>query len=188
MQLRERRAHPHAKLRVQVREWLVEQERLRLAHDRAPHRHPLPLAARELRRPPLEQVGEAEQLRHLLDAPRNLRFRDAARLEPVAHVLADRHVRVERVGLEHHGDVAAARRQVGDVAVADQDLAAGHVLEPGDHPQERRLAAPRRADEHEKLAVGDEEVEVVDGDRPVVEGLAQIAELELGHVSLRSAA
>ena len=28
-------------------------------------------------------------------------------------------------------------------------------LEPGDHPQQRRLAAAGRADEHAELAVGD---------------------------------
>ena len=59
MQLRERRAHADAELRVEVRERLVEQERLRLADDRAAHRDALPLAARQLRRPPLEQIGRA---------------------------------------------------------------------------------------------------------------------------------
>ena len=40
-------AHLDAQLRVEVRERLVHQERLRLAHDRAAHRHALPLPARE---------------------------------------------------------------------------------------------------------------------------------------------
>ena len=56
-------------------------------------------------------------------------LRRPPRLQPVAEVLAHGHVRVERVGLEDHRDVAAARREVGDVAVADRDLAAGHLLE-----------------------------------------------------------
>ena len=120
VQLRERGAHADAQLRVEVRERLVEQERLRLAHDRAAHRDALPLAAGELRRPPVEQVGEAEQLGDLVDAARDLGLRRAARLQPVAHVLAHGHVRVERVGLEDHRDVAAPRREVGDVAVADR--------------------------------------------------------------------
>ena len=67
MQLRERRAHPDAQLRVEVRERLVEQERLRLADDRAAHRDALALAAGELRRPPVEELGEAEQLGDLVD-------------------------------------------------------------------------------------------------------------------------
>ena len=43
---------------------------LRLAHDRAAHRDALALAARECGRPALEQLAEAEQLGHLVDAPR----------------------------------------------------------------------------------------------------------------------
>ena len=45
VQARELGAHVHAQLRVQVRERLVHQERERLAHDRAAHRHPLALTA-----------------------------------------------------------------------------------------------------------------------------------------------
>ena len=37
-----------AQLRIEIRQRLVEQERLRLAHQRTPHRHPLPLPTREL--------------------------------------------------------------------------------------------------------------------------------------------
>ena len=57
------RAHLHAQLGVEVRQRLVEQEDRRLAHDRAADRHALPLAARELRRPALEQRVELQQLR-----------------------------------------------------------------------------------------------------------------------------
>ena len=44
------------------------------------------------------------------------------------------------------------------------DAAGGRVLEPGDHPQRRGLAAPGRAEQREELAVGDVEVDVVDRD------------------------
>ena len=95
---------------------------------------------------PLGPLG----LRHPLD------------LEVEADVLADGHVRVERVGLEHHGDVAVLRRHVGDVTVADADRAVVDRFEPGEHPQRRRLAAARRSDEDEELAVVDVQIEVVD--------------------------
>ena len=123
VELRERRAHADAQLRVEVRERLVHQERLRLADDRAAHRDPLALAARELRRPPVEELLEPEQLRDLVDPPCDLVLRRPPHLEPVAEVLADGHVRVERVALEDHRDVAMARGEVGDVAVADRDRA-----------------------------------------------------------------
>ena len=44
--------------------------------------------------------------------------------------------------------------------IADQDLAVTDLLEPGDHPQRRRLAAAGRADEHHELAVADLELEI----------------------------
>ncbi len=47
-------------------------------------------------------------------------------------------------------------------AVADQDLAVADLLEPGDHPQQRRLAAARWADQHRELAVGDVDVDAMD--------------------------
>ena len=50
---------------------------------------------------------------------------------------------------------------VVDDAAVDGDLAAGHRLEPGDHPQDRALAAAGRADEHDELAVADLEVDAV---------------------------
>src|SRR5207249_5546762 len=78
------------------------------------------------------------------------------------------------------GDVAAARRQVGDVAVADQDLAGGHVLEARDHAEQRRLAAAGRADEDQELAVLDLQGDLVD--RPYgAERLRHTLEPDLGH-------
>ena len=72
--------------------------------------------------------------------------------QPERHVLEHAHVRVERVALEHHRDVALGRRQLRDVAAVDQDRAGGRLLEAGDHAQRRRLAAAARADEHDHLA------------------------------------
>ena len=53
-------------------------------------------------------------------------------------------------------------RQVGDVAVADQDLARVDLLEAGEHAQGRGLAAAGRADEDEELAVVDLQVQLVE--------------------------
>jgi hypothetical protein len=56
-------------------------------------------------------------------------------------------VRVEGVVLEDHGDVAVLGRQVGDVAVTDEDLAAVDLFEAGEHAQGGGLATSRGADE-----------------------------------------
>ncbi len=142
----ERGAHADAELRVEVRERLVHQERPRLADDRASHRDALPLAAGELRRLAVEQLGRA---RAAPPPPRRAArasaFGARAHLEPVAEVLAHGHVRVERVALEDHRDVAPPRRELGDVLAVDPDRPVRHLLEARDHPQQRRLAAAGRA-------------------------------------------
>ena len=107
--------------------------------------------------------------------------RRAAYLQAVADVLPHAHVRIERVALEDHRDVAAPRREVGHVGAADRDLPRGHLLEAGDHPQQRRLAATGRADEHHELAVADLQADVVDGGDVAGVDLRQLLELDLGH-------
>ena len=93
----------------------------------------------------------------------DLGLRKLAQPQTERHVLEHGHVRVKRVVLEHHGDVPVLRRHVVDQLVADIDLARGGLLEPGDHPQGRALAAARRADQHDELAVGDVEIDPLDG-------------------------
>jgi hypothetical protein len=46
-------------------------------------------------------------------------------------------------------------------APVDGDAAAGDVFQPGEHAQQRRLAAARRPDQHHELAVGDVERDAV---------------------------
>ena len=58
--------------------------------------------------------------------------------------------------------------------------AGGRLDQPVDHLQRRRLAAPRRPDQDDQLAAGDVEVELLDGDRAVVVGLADPREADHG--------
>ena len=163
VELRELGPHRDAQLRVEVRERLVHQERLGVPHDRPPHRDALPLAARERGGLAVEKLAEAEHRSDLVHAAPPLRLRHLPELEPVGEVVPHRHVRVERVVLEDHRDVALLGRLVGDVQVADVDVSHGDVLEAGDHPQQRRLAAAGGADEDDELAEPDVEADAVDG-------------------------
>ncbi len=176
-------AHLHAQLRVEVRQRLVEEEHRRLADDRAAHRDALALAAGERARLAVEKRAELEDLRRPLHARVDVGRRHPADPEPVGHVLAHRHVRVERVVLEHHRDVAVLRLEPVDDARADRDLAGRDRLEPGNHPQERRLAATRRTDDHDELAVGDVGRDAVDHLELAVL-LADVAERYAGHLSI----
>ena len=181
LQLRDLGARLDAQLRVEVRERLVHQERLRVAHDRAAHGDALALAARERARLAVEQRLEVEDARGVLDARVDLGLRHLLDAQAERDVLVDGEVRVERVALEHHRDVAVARRHVVHDAVADHDAALADVLEPREHAQRRRLAAARRADEHHELAVLDVEAQVIDGARAIGVDLRHAIERHSGH-------
>jgi hypothetical protein len=89
-------------------------------------------------------------------------------------------VRIERVVLEDHRDIAVLRRHVVDEAIADEDVAAGLFLEPGDHAERGRLATAGGTDEHEELFVPDLDVEVVDR-RHFAELLHDVVHVDCGH-------
>ena len=158
--------HRDAQLGVEIGQGLVEQKHFRLPHDGAAHRDALALAAGQLPGLAFEHGAELEDPRGLLDAGLDLGLGHAAVAQAIGHVVVDAHMRIERVVLEHHGDVALGRLDLVDDAPADIDLAAGDGLEPRHHPQQRRLAAAGGADQHAELAVADLEVDALDGLKP----------------------
>ena len=133
-------AHVAAQLGVEIGQGFVHQERRRAADHRAGERHALTLAAGELPGIAIEQRIELHLPRDILDRRLDLRLGLAAHGQRIGDVREHRHVRVERVGLKDHRDVAIFRQHVGDVAIADTDRAGGNLFEAGDHAQRRRLA------------------------------------------------
>jgi hypothetical protein len=85
----------------------------------------------------------------------------SADLQRERQVLRDGHVRVQRVVLEHHRDVAVLRIGVGDVTFADVDPPGIHRLQAGHHPQRCRLAAAGRPDEDQEFAIVDGQIQVI---------------------------
>ena len=174
-------AHLGAQLGVEVRQRLVEQEHLRIAHDAAAERDALLLAAGQLLRLALQQFVQAEHAGGAIDRRLDLGFRGLLVAQAEGEIVVDAHVLVERVVLEHHGDVAVARRQMVDHPVADADVAAGDVLEARDHAQRRRLAAAGRADQRHELLVGDLEIDVLDGVEQRAIMLVELVECDRCH-------
>ena len=76
---------------------------------------------------------------------------------------------------------------VVDDPVADHHLARRDRLEAGDHAQRGRLPASRRADEHEELALGDLQAEVMDGVEAIVVDLVDVFEYHGCHGGHHSA-
>ncbi len=170
--------HLLAQLEVQRPERFVEQEDGGLVDQRPGERDALRLAARDLGRLARLVPGQLDQGEHLGDPALDLGILGALAAEAECDVLEDREVREERVVLEDGVDVALVGRQPGHVLALELDQARGRCLEATDHPQGRRLAAPRRPEQAEELTVADLEVDVVDGDR-LAELLDHIHELDV---------
>ena len=173
-------AHRHPQLGVEVGQRLVEQKDLRLANDCAAHRDALALTARQLAGIALQVVHQAEDLRRVVDTLIHRARRFIGQAQAERHVVEHRHVRVQRVVLEHHRDVALFRREAVNDPRADPDLAVADLLEPSDHAQQRGLAAARRADQHAELTVGHRHVDRVH-DLGLAEALANLSQHHVGH-------
>ena len=171
--------HVLAELQVESAERLVQEQDTRLVDERTAERDPLLLSSGQLLRLTLGETTETDELEHLGDPPLELILRDALALEPEGDVVLDRHVREERVALEHRVDVPLVGRQSDDVLVAEEDPPLGRLLEAADHPQRRRLAAPGGAKHREERASRDLDRDPVDGDR-VVEPLDDVLEADVG--------
>ena len=169
-------AHLDAQVGVEVRERLVHEEHGRLADERPPHGDALALTARQLGGLPEHHFREPEDLGRRARLPLALLLRYASHPERECDVLDHVHVRIEGVVLEDHRNVALLGREVVDDLVVEADRSRRHVLEAGHHPERRRLAAARRADENRELPVIDEEVELPNGLYAVREHLRQLLE------------
>ena len=162
LELADLRPHLHADLGVEIGERLVEQQHLRIQHERTRQRHALLLPARQLAGITIAQPGETHLLQHRSHPPGPVGRGDLAQLQAVRDVLGHRHVRPQRIVLEHHADAALVRRHVVDHAIAETDLARVRRVETGQEPQQRGLAAARRTEEGEHLALLDRQADVVD--------------------------
>ena len=152
-----------------------------MPHQRPPQRDALALAAGQRGRLAIEQRLQLQHRCRLAHARGDLGLAGAAQFQAETQVLGHAHVRIQRVALEHHRDVAILRRDLVHHAVADTQLAAADRLQARDHPQQGGLAAARRPDQHQQFAVVDLEAGVVDANEAVGIDLAQTIQRELRH-------
>ena len=132
----------HLRVRVERGERLVEQEHAGIARERPRERDPLTLASRELGRAGVREMLDPEPLEELVHP----------RLAGVRDVVANGHVREQRVLLEHEAHAPFVRRpkqlSLGvepDLAV-ERDPSGFGSHEAGDAAQHGRLAGARGAD------------------------------------------
>ena len=106
--------HMLAQLLVQRAQRLVHQHQLRVKHHGARQRHALLLAARHLAGVAPAHGAHLHHLQCALDFGVALGVGQLAHPQRVGNVLGHRHVRKQRVILEHHAKVALVRRRAGD--------------------------------------------------------------------------
>jgi len=139
--------HEAAQERVERRERLVEQQNLRLGDKRSRERNPLLLTSRELRGQTLGKILHFHQPQKLArpGMPRSLA--DPSHLQAERDIVEAVRMRKQRIALKHHCHAPPSGRQIGHVAVANQDVAVSDVFMPGNHAQRGGLAAPAWAEQ-----------------------------------------
>ena len=95
-------------------------------------------------------------------------------------------MRIQRIVLEHHGDVTIFRRNVVDHASPYRDRPFRDILEPGDHSQRGRLPTARRADQNEEFTISDRQIQITYGPGPIGKDLPDTLELNLCHPAFAS--
>jgi hypothetical protein len=92
-------------------------------------------------------------------------------------------VRIERIVLEHHRDVAVLWGQIVDDLAAYPDLAVADALEASQYAQQGGFPATRRPDEHDELAIGDIDIDALEH-LDIGETLPQSLDSDRCHASL----
>ena len=160
VQLDDLGTHAGTQLSIQVGQRLIEQEDGRVTNHGTAQRNTLTLTTGQSLRLTVEQVLDLQNLGSLADALVDLVLGHLAQLQTESHVLVNGHVRVQGVVLEDHCDIAVFRGNIVDQTVTDVHLAAGDLLQTGDHAQGGGLTAAGRTDENDKFLVGDLKAEI----------------------------
>ena len=121
MQFLDLGAHLHAQFGVEIGQRLVEEKYRGITYDRPAHGDTLPLAAGKLARIAGEIGRNVQDLGSAPHAALDLRLRRRAAASAETHVFSHRLVRVERIVLKDHGDVAVFRGEIINDALADPE-------------------------------------------------------------------
>ena len=130
-----------ARVRVERRQRLVQQQQRRVSRQRAGERDPLTLSPRTARVP-----GHCASSRIRKRSSNGSTSPDPTR--PEANVVPDVEMREERVLLEEIADTAMLRREIGPTGrvqehrLVERDDTVIRSQQPRDDPEQRRLPAP----------------------------------------------
>ncbi len=151
MQAGNLRSHRGTQLGIQVGQRLVQQEYIRVAHHSASQCDTLTLAAGQRLRLAVQQMLQIQNFSYFMNLPVDFVLRHLLKRQSERHILVNRHMRIQRVALENHRNIAVLRRNVIDAALADIHITVRDLLKTCNHTQRSRFTAAGRADQHDKF-------------------------------------
>jgi hypothetical protein len=174
------------RLRIQPGRRLVEEEHRRFVDQRPGNRQAPLHPARQRLDLVVGAFGQLRELEQLVGPAVDLRPLEPEVATVDHEVLADGQLGVKGVLLRHDAEAGADVGPVGrGVHPHHPEVTRADRRDTADHPHRRGLAGPVRAEEAERFARGDVEVDVVDGDE-LAEALRQAAGRDQGgFVALR---
>ena len=157
--------------RVHAGKRLVQQQELRLGHERTRDFEPAALATGELVGFLPAQVLDGELVEQRLEPPRALVAAQVQGLEDREHVFFDRQLAKDRRLLRQIPDPRPGplvHRERGDVTAIEDDLAFIGANQAGDHVERRGLPRPVGPEQSHDLALREIERDVVHDAAPLV--------------------
>ena len=115
-------AHLHTKLRIQVRQRLIEEQNLRAHDHRSGQCNTLLLATGKLGRSAIRHRGQVHCSKCNIDLFLDFRCALLSQMQAVGHILTHAQVREQRVGLEHHRHGSLVRWDNHHVFAIEHDL------------------------------------------------------------------
>ena len=161
-------AHLVAQLGIQVGKGFVHQEYLGIADHGSADGYTLALAAGQGLGFSLQILGDVQNLCDLPYLAVDFVLGYFSQLQGKCHILVNRHVGVEGVALEYHGDIAVFRLYVVYQLAVNVQLAAGNVFQAGHHTQGGGFSASGRTYQDDEFFVVDRQVHIMDCSHLVV--------------------
>ena len=105
-------------------------------------------------------MGNVQNASSLFHAALDFILRGLTKFQAKSHVVKYRHVRIQSIVLEHHGDVSILRSDIVGEGIAYVKLALADFFQPGNHSQRSGFTTARRTDQDDKLFILNIEVKV----------------------------
>jgi hypothetical protein len=155
-------AHVQAELSVEITQGFIKQQQVWFFNERPSQGHTLLLSTRKLRRFALQQVLQLHERRNMFD----LVLDDSARLtldtQGKGEILINAQVRIERIALKHHANIALAGWEIVDDPSIEAQRTTGRAIDAGQHQERGRLATATGSEQGQKFSLGDATTEILD--------------------------